>query len=76
MTVLVKIRDAGVKMTKYGIDAASSETDPMDKNTAHEILKRLQRLIDLIEEQNDILLYDVCTCERDEDGACECDRED
>ena len=30
----------------------------MDKNQAQEILKRLQKLIDLMEDQNDILLFD------------------
>ena len=47
MTVLVKIRDAGVRM---------------DKNQAQEILKRLQKLIDLMEEQNDIMLFDGNCC--------------
>ena len=59
MTVLVRIQDAGVKMA-----------EPMDKNTGHEILKRLARLIKLMEEQNDILLYDNECCCPSCDGDC------
>ena len=36
----------------------------------HEILKRLQKLIDLMEEKNDIMLYDVGGCCSGCDGTC------
>ena len=52
VTVLVRIRDADVKMDrKYGDIADHTE-----------ILKRLQRLIELMEEQNDIMLFDGNCC--------------
>ena len=40
------------------------------------ILKRLQKLIDLMEEQNDILLYDDECCCPGCDGDCGCGEED
>ena len=45
----------------------------MDKSQGHEILKRLNKLITLIEEQNDILLFEMA--EELTEGAklCECD---
>ena len=42
----------------------------IDKNTTHEILKRLQKLIDLMEDQNDILLFDSEACCPGCDGDC------
>ncbi len=45
-------------------------TIPMIKNTGHEIIKRLQRIIELMEKQNDIMLYDSEGCCPGCDGAC------
>ena len=40
----------------------------MDKNTGHEIIKRLQKIVELLTEQNDIMLFENCCpgC----DGTC------
>ena len=35
-----------------------SGLDPMDKNTGQEILSELKRITTLLEEQNDIMLFD------------------
>jgi uncharacterized protein (DUF779 family) len=35
-----------------------------------ELVKRLNRLIDILEEQNDIMLYDVGGCCSGCDGTC------
>ncbi len=51
----------GVKM-----ETGKIEFSPMSEGTAQNILKRLDRLITLMEEQNDIMLYDACKCEEDD----------
>ncbi len=51
-----------------GMEMGKIEFSPMSEGTAQNILKRLDRLITLMEEQNDIMLYDICDC--DEDDTC------
>ena len=52
------------------METGKIEFNPMDNDTGQEILKRLNRLIELLEEQNLLIGSEITDCCPGCDGTC------